>query len=59
MESEASLVKAGNGVQIHYHAEFVPDSAMARYFGKSFVSHEFAEQFRLMLNEMKRRERKS
>lgn len=59
MESEASLIQAGNGVQIHYHAEFVPDSAMARYFGKSFVSHEFAEQFRLMLNEMKRRERKS
>lgn len=59
MESEASLIQAGNGVQIRYHAEMVPDSALAHIFGKSFVNHEFAEQFRLMLDEMKRRERKS
>lgn len=57
MESEARLSSAerGQGVQIKYRAEIVPDSTLARLFGASFVRHEVDEQFRFMAAEMMRR----
>jgi hypothetical protein len=42
-------------VQIRYHAEAVPDSALARIFGATIVRHEVEEQFREMTSEMMRR----
>lgn len=57
MESETRFNQSVQGVQISYHAEIVPDSMLARMFGASFVHHEIEEQFRLMLAEMKRREK--
>lgn len=58
MESEVKLSQTnpGQGVQITYRAEIVPDSMLARMFGASFVHHEIEEQFQLMVTEMKRRE---
>jgi hypothetical protein len=55
MESEARIVPLEQGVQIRYHAEIVPDSLLARMFGKSFVWHEVNEQFVSMGREMMRR----
>lgn len=57
MESETRLAASGQSVQVKYHAEVVPDSTLARVFGKQFVYHEFEEQFTLLVDEMKRRER--
>jgi len=55
MESEARLRQLNDGVQISYHAEAVPDSALARMFGATIVRHEVEEQFREMTSEMMRR----
>lgn len=55
MESEARLRQLTDGVQIRYHAEAVPDSALARIFGATIVRHEVEEQFREMMSEMMRR----
>jgi hypothetical protein len=55
MESESQIVPLDHGVQIRYHAEIVPDSLLARLFGKSFISHEIDEQFVLLGKEMTRR----
>ena len=55
MESEASLTQTARGVQVTYHAEVVPDSALARTFGAPFVRHEVEEQFQAMAAEMTRR----
>lgn len=55
MESEARLGQLPDGVQIRYHAEAVPDSALARMFGATIVRHEVEEQFREMMSEMMRR----
>ncbi len=56
LESETKVIPQAQGVQIKYHAEIVPDSALARMFGASFVSHEVEEQFLAMANEMLRRQ---
>ncbi len=55
MESEARLTQLVDGVRIRYHAEAVPDSALARVFGATIVRHEVEEQFREMMSEMIRR----
>jgi len=55
MESEARLGQLTDGVRIRYHAEAVPDSALARMFGATIVRHEVEEQFREMMLEMMRR----
>ena len=55
MESEARLRQLPDGVQVRYHAEAVPDSALARMFGATIVRHEVEEQFREMTSEMMRR----
>jgi len=55
MESEAKIAASDQGVQIRYHAESVPDSALARMFGASFVRHEVEEQFLDMAREMLQR----
>jgi carbon monoxide dehydrogenase subunit G len=55
LESEAQLGQLADGVRIRYHAEAVPDSAMARMFGATIVRHEVEEQFREMISEMMRR----
>jgi carbon monoxide dehydrogenase subunit G len=59
MESEARLSRTEQGTLVKYHAESVPDSALARMFGASFVRHEVEEQFRAMGAEMLRREPRS
>ena len=59
MESEvrlAPVLAKGQPMQITYRAEFVFDSVIAGLFGASFLHHEVEEQFRLLVNEMKRRE---
>ncbi len=55
MDSEAQLRPLSEGVEIRYHAEAVPDSALARMFGATVVRHEIGEQFREMTAEMMRR----
>lgn len=56
MESEARLEAEGkNATLIRYRAQMVPDSLLVRTFGASAVQHEVEEQFRLMLDEMRRR----
>lgn len=54
-ESEASLQPSPQGTHIQYHAEFIPDSKMARLVGAPFIRHEIEEQFLLMAREMGRR----
>lgn len=56
MESEARVLPTAQGVNIRYHAEVEPDSALARMFGAPFVRHEVEEQFTLMAREMLRRQ---
>lgn len=58
MESEMQLNEAGSGqgVHIRYHAEIVPDSALARMFGASSLQNQVREQFQSMVAEMQRRE---
>lgn len=48
--------QGGRTTHLHYRAEFVPDSMLARFFGESFVQRETTEQFRLLAEEMVRRE---
>jgi hypothetical protein len=55
MNSEATILPLAQGVQIRYHADIVPESALARIFGASFVRHEYAEQFSELVAEMIRR----
>jgi uncharacterized membrane protein len=55
MESEARLGQLADGVRIGYHAEAVPELALARIFGATIVRHEIEEQFREMISEMMRR----
>ncbi len=55
MDSEAQIRPSADGVQIIYHAEAVPDSALARMFGATVVRHEIGEQFRELTGEMMRR----
>ena len=56
MKSESVLTPTEHGIKIKYTAEIVPDSTLAKVFGKSFFRHEIEEQFGFMLLEMKRRE---
>ena len=56
MESETKIAPIDQGIQIKYHAELVPDSALARMFGASFVRHEVEEQFLTMGREMMQRQ---
>jgi carbon monoxide dehydrogenase subunit G len=55
MESEAMITPLNQGVQIKYRATIVPNSLLARIFGKSFIRHEVEEQFLEMAKEMTRR----
>jgi hypothetical protein len=59
MESEARLARTETGTHVEYHAEIVPDSALARMFGASVVRHEIAEQFRAMVAEMFKRDKRA
>ena len=54
--SELRLSPGDNGTEVRYHAEIVPDSAIARAFGAPFVKHETEEQFRALAAEMARRD---
>jgi hypothetical protein len=58
MESDARISGGDQVVKIKYHAESVPDSALARMFGESFVRHEVEEQFLALSREMLRRHAK-
>ena len=53
--SELRLSSNDHGTELRYHAEIVPDSAIARAFGAPFVKHETEEQFRALAAEMVRR----
>ena len=53
--SELRLSPNDHGTELRYHAEIVPDSAIARAFGAPFVKHETEEQFRALAAEMARR----
>ena len=53
--SELELSASQGGTQVRYHAEVVPDSAIARKFGGPFIQHEVEEQFTAMAAEMNRR----
>ena len=53
--SELRLSPNDHGTELRYHAEIVPDSAIARAFGAPFVKHETEEQFRALAAEMERR----
>ena len=53
--SELQLSPGGNGTEVRYHAEMVPDSGIARTFGGPFIRHEIEEQFNAMAAEMTRR----
>jgi hypothetical protein len=53
--SELRLSPGDNGTEVRYHAEIVPDSAIARTFGAPFVRHEVEEQFTALAAEMARR----
>ena len=53
--SELQLSPSSNGTEVRYHAEMVPDSAIARTFGGPFIKHEIEEYFRAMATEMVRR----
>ncbi|MHB8354604.1 MAG: SRPBCC family protein [Burkholderiales bacterium] len=56
MDSELNIASLEQRVQLlHYHAEIVPDSLLARFFGATFVRHEVEEQLQRMATEMKRR----
>jgi hypothetical protein len=55
-QTELSQLEQGKGVTVRYRAEIVPDSALARLFGLSFVRHEVEEQFQMMAAEMTLRE---
>lgn len=54
-ESETRLRAIEGATELRYHAEMVPDSALARLFGSSFIQHEIEEQFVAMGSEMERR----
>jgi carbon monoxide dehydrogenase subunit G len=54
-ESEMVLSQIGQGTQVRYRAEMVPDSGIARTFGAPFIKHEIREQFVAMAAEMIRR----
>ncbi|WP_301101457.1 SRPBCC family protein [Propionivibrio sp.] len=54
-ESEMKLSASDRGTQIHYRAEIVPDSGIARTFGGPFIEHEIEEQLNAMAAEMVRR----
>ena len=53
--SELQLSPGGSGTEVRYHAEMVPDSAIARTFGGPFIRHEIEEQFAALAAEMARR----
>ena len=53
--SELLLSPGDNGTEVRYHAEMVPDSAIARTFGGPFIRHEIEEQFTALAAEMARR----
>lgn len=54
-ESEMALSGTVSGTRLHYRAEIVPASGIARTFGGPFVQHEVEEQLALMAAEMVRR----
>ena len=54
-ESEMALSETRSGTRVHYRAEIVPDSSIARIFGGPFIQHEVEEQFALIAAEMIRR----
>jgi hypothetical protein len=54
-ESSMGLSPTGSGTQIHYRAEIVPGSGIARTFGGPFIEHEVAEQLGALAAEMARR----
>lgn len=57
MESETRLApNEHGGVHIAYRAEIVPDSFLGRLFGGSFARDGVHDQFRLLVEEMQRRE---
>lgn len=57
MESETRLTpNEHGGVHIAYRAEIVPDSFLGRLFGGSFARDGVHDQFRLLVEEMQRRE---
>jgi hypothetical protein len=53
--SEMHLVETADGTTCRYHAEIIPDSAIARMFGGHFLKHEVEQHFVEMLGEMLRR----
>jgi hypothetical protein len=53
--SEMHLSETENGTTCRYHAEIVPDSAVARLFGGPFLKREIEQQFVSMATEMRRK----
>jgi hypothetical protein len=53
--SEMTLIETADGTSCRYHAELVPDSAIARIFGRQVVQDEVEQQFVAMTAEMLRR----
>ena len=54
-ESVMELSRHGQQTHLHYHAELVPDSGIARLFGYPFVEHEIEEELLALAAEMTRR----
>jgi len=54
-ESVMELAREGGLTRLHYHAELVPDSGIARLFGGPFVEHEIEEELQALVAEMTRR----
>jgi carbon monoxide dehydrogenase subunit G len=55
LESRMSLAPDGAGTRLDYHVEMVPGGAAAVVLSKSFLEHEFREQFDAIIAEMVRR----
>lgn len=54
-ESWMSLAAEGAATRLHYHAELTPGAIAATVLSRSFLEHEFAEQFEAVVAEMVRR----
>ena len=55
VESRMKLTSEGAGTRLDYHVEIVPGAAAAAVLSKSFLDHEFREQFDAIIAEMVRR----
>jgi hypothetical protein len=57
LESMMTLSSEGNGTQLNYHLEMVPQGLAAAALSKDFLAHEMTEQFTAIIQEMVRRNR--